>query len=1084
MKNFLLMGFFLVCIFVFHDSRAQERTVTGKVTSVDDGQSLPGVNVVLKGTSTGTVTDVDGNYSLRIPQDGGILVFSFIGLASQEIEVGARSIIDAQMAEDITQLSEVVVTAVGIEREKKALGFAVETVGGNSVQQVSEPDPLRALQGKVSGVNITGSSGAPGSSTRITIRGNSSLLNDNQPLFVVDGVPYNNDFVDAANGVNSNLGGLTEGGGFGSRISDLDPNNIESITILKGGAGAALYGSRAANGVVLITTKTGSARASRKGVEITFSTSYAIEKIGNLPDLQNKYGTGTNFGYQQANGSWGAPFIGATPYASLDSIPHWYSGRPGWGGVFDINVPYRAYPNNVEDFFEDGSVFENSLSIRAGNENSVISATLSQLDQQGFVPNTQFQRHSVSVGGRGQLENGFSMGASISYSRSVQDGAITGVGNLGGSNPSPFTRSLLLGRNWDYPNQPFQNPTDLGSEFFVDRGTANNPLWSVENTGTTSNTDRYVATFDIGYDIFDWLNVNAKIGANGYSTNILEFMRPNGTVNATGIVNTNTVKQLEINSDLLFSLSKDLTEDFSLGAHLGFNVNQRTNDAQRLQGTGYVIFDIDDLDNTNAVIPNGGIFSRRRLYGVYGDAVVGYKDWAYLTLTGRNDWTSTLPASNRSFFYPAVTGSVILTDALGIQSNMLNSLKLRGGWSQVGNDTSPYLTTDVFQVNDAFPFIPPNGPTPQKPFNSIPGVSLNQTAGNPNLKPEITTEIEAGFDVTFWENKISLDATYYKRNTVDQIINVPLPDETGFRGVITNLGEVSNEGIEIGLDVTPVSTASGLVWNFYGTFTRNRNLVEELGIGVNEIQFGSGFAGSVTAVHRPGLEFGQLLGSVDYRDSEGNLLIDPSNGGLIPDVTRGIIGNPNPDFIVGLTNTVTFKGISLRAVIDWREGGDLWSNTIQQMMSRGVLAYQGDREVNRIIPGVYGDPTTGLPFLDEDGNTIPNQTMIETNALYFGQTFAGNGSDEWAVFDATVYRLRELSLSYSLPQKLLETLPFGNVTVSLTGRNLWFLAPNFPKDTNFDPETNQFGGQRNNQGMEFSTTPSARRYAVNLRVSF
>ena len=1079
----LFLGCFLAML-ITGFAYAQERTVSGKVTGLADGGELPGVNVILKGTTSGAVTDVSGNYKVTVPAEGGILVFSYIGYLTQEIEIGNQTTINISLEEDVIALSEVVVTAGGIEREKKALGYSVEKVGGDKVQQVSEPDPLRALSGKVAGVNIQAASGAPGSSTRITIRGNSSLTNDNQPLFVVDGVPYNNDFIDAQNGVNSAVGNLTGGGGFGSRISDLDPNNIESMTVLKGAAAAALYGSRAANGVILITTKTGATGASKKGLEITLNSSVAFEQIANIPEYQNSYGTGTNFAYQQANGSWGAPFIGARPYASRDSIPHWYAGRPGWNGIYDnVNVPYQAYPDNVEDFFETGTVLENSVTISGGNEYSNITAVLSHLDQEGFIPNTEFKRSSISIGGRTQLDNGFSMGASLSFTRSNQDGAITGVGNLGGSNPTLFTRVTLLGRNWDM-SQPFQNPTDLGSEFHVGRGTGNNPYWTVENTGIVSTTDRYIAAFDLGYDVLDWLNLTAKMGVNGYTTNVTEFQRPNGTTAVLGQINTNTVNQLELNTDFLASASRDLGQDFTLNAHLGVNINQRTSEGQRFQGTGYVVFDIDDIDNTNAVIPNGGIFSRKRIFGVYGDATVGFRDYAFVTVTGRNDWSSTLPEENRSFFYPAVTGSVILTDALGIQSNVLSALKVRGGWSQVGNDTNPYLTGNVLVVNSSFPLAPPNGPVAQKPFLGNPGSTIAQTAANPTLQPEITSEWELGFESKLFDGRIGLDFTYYSRVTKDQIINPSIPEESGFAAAIVNLGEVSNKGVELGLDVTPIRLSNGFEWNIYGTYTQNKNVIEELGFGVNEIQIGSAFANNVIAVHREGEEFGMLLGSVDAKTEDGDLLIDPSNGQLIAGTTRELIGNPNPDFIVGLTNTFSWKGLTLRAVFDWKEGGDLWSNTAEQRLSRGVLAHQADREQNVIIPGFYGDPNTGQPILDDQGNLIPNTTMIEVNTLYFGQTFAGNGSNEWNVYDATVYRLRELYLGYTFPNAWLEKTPFGRATVSVVGRNLWYLAPGFHEDLNFDPETNQFGGSRNNQGIEFSTTPSARRFAFNISLTF
>src|SRR5688572_9617102 len=362
---------------------AQERSITGKVTAEEDGSPLPGVNVVLKGSTTGTVTDAEGIYRLSIPSEGGTLVFSFIGLKTQEILVGERSVVDLQMGQAIQQMGEVVVTAAGIEREKKSLGYRLENVSGSKLQQVSEADPLRALQGKVAGVNIIGSSGAPGSSTRITMRGNRSLLGNNQPLIVVDGIPYDNTQTNTTNQ-------LVGGGAYGSGIASVDPANIESINILPpGGAGAALYGVRAANGVIVITTKTGNARATRKGMEITFSTGYSIEEISNLPDYQNSYGTGTGFVYGQVNGSWGAPFPGAVSYPTISTIPYWADMAAAFP-EHAATVPYQAYPNNVKDFFEQGSMWENSLTFEGGNDKSKIMATVSRVDQKGYMPNSGF----------------------------------------------------------------------------------------------------------------------------------------------------------------------------------------------------------------------------------------------------------------------------------------------------------------------------------------------------------------------------------------------------------------------------------------------------------------------------------------------------------------------------------------------------------------------------------------------------------------------------------------------------------------------------------------------------------------------
>jgi TonB-linked SusC/RagA family outer membrane protein len=1087
MKKILLASF--LCLVHISVIWAQERTVTGKVTSAEDGLPLPGVNVVVKGTSLGTVTNTEGTYTLSVSPSGGTLVFSFIGLTTQEIEIGGRTTIDLQMGQDVQQLGEVVVTAVGIQRERKALGYSVESVSGDKVQQVSEPDPLRALTGKVPGVNIVASSGAPGSSTRITIRGNSSMLNNNQPLFVVDGIPYNNDFV-TTEGVNLNTGGLTQGGAFSSRISDLDPNDIKSMSVLKGATAAALYGARAANGVIVITTKSGSASASRKGLEITYSTTYGIEKISNIPNFQNTYGTGVNFAYQQSNGSWGAPFIGTRPYANIDSIPHWYQGRPGMGAFDGVRVPYRAYPDNVKDFFETGRIFENSISITGGNEKSVISVTLSQLNQQGFVPETEFLRHNISVGGKTTLANGLVIGGNLAYTRSSQAGVLSGAPSATSGDPSAFARTMYFGRNWDVQGQPFQNPVDNGSEFFIARNTANNPYWSVLNSGIRSRVDRYVAAFNVAYDFTDWLSMSYKIGVNGFGQSQFEFQRPNGAGNPLGTMTTVDVFTDEINSDLIMTASRDLNEDFSLRALVGWNVNQRTSKLRSVDGIGYVVFNIDEITNLNDLTPNpNSSYSRRRLFGVYADVSVGYKDWAFLTLTARNDWSSTLPVANRSFFYPAANASVILTEALGISSGFFNMIKLRAGWANVGNDTGPYLLNNVFVVNDfdattqstvGRPFTPTNGPAAG---STVPTSGLNAVGTDPNLKPERTSEIEGGFDVRFWDDRIGVNFTAYSKESSDQIAQISVPEETGFQTQLTNFGTVTNKGIEIGVDVTPIKTEAGLTWTILGSFTKNKNLITELREGVTEIQFGSGFGGSVSSTHRAGQPYGILTGTVDVRDEEGNMLIDPGTGQFIQALEPGIIGDPNPDFILGITNSVSFKGFTISAVWDLRQGGDIYSTTVNSVLGRGVLAYQADREENAILKGVYGDPISLQPFLDEAGNKIPNQTMIETNSLYFGESFAVNAADEWSVFDATTYRLREASIIYQFPKSLLGRTPFGAISLGFTGRNLWFYAPNFPKDLNYDPETNQFGA-RNAQGIEYSTTPSARRFAVTLRATF
>ncbi len=1072
MKKILLLGLLFAFVFASGDLLAQERTVSGKVTSQDDGSPLPGVTVTLSGTTIGTISDMDGNFQLSVPESGGTLSFAFVGYATSQVAIGNRSVFEVALSVDTQILDEVVVTAIGIQREAKGLGYSVERVSGDKVQQVAEPDPLRGLQGKVAGVNIQGSSGAAGSATRITIRGNSSLLGNNQPLFIVDGIPYDNS-------TNATSNQLTGGGAYGSRFSDIDPNNIESINFLKGGAAAALYGTRAANGVVVITTKSGSAKRTRKGLEISLNSSVAFEDIANLPEYQNTYGTGTNFIYSQVNGSWGAPFPGARPYANTNEIPHWYRGRPGFGGIYDdVMVPYRAEPNNVSSVFQQGVMLDNSITISGGNDRSALNVTVSRMTQDGFVPNSESNRTNINVGGNTYLDNGFTVGANLQYSNNVQNGVLAGVGSLGSNNPSFFARTLYLGRNWDM-TQPFQNPVDRGSEFFVGRGQADNPLWSAENAGFNREVDRVLASFNVGKEITDNLSFDYKLGVNTYSQRNKDFIRPGSTgADGIGLVISDYINFTELESNFIITYRTDFSEDLSFRAFVGHNINQRKTDRLAAQGQGYVSFDIDNINNTNDVVPFGGGFSNRRIIGVFGDILLGYRDWAFLNLTARNDWSSTLPEENRSFFYPAISTSLVLSEALDIQSPTLSMFKLRGAYSFVGADTGPYQLVPVFINNPgaAFPFSPSGAGT-------FAGSSLSTVARDPNLLPEQTREIELGMELGLLNNRVSVDFTYYKRNSTNQIAQVALPFETGFASLFTNFGEVSNEGVELTVGATPVRTQGGFTWNVLGTFTHNKNVVVELREGVEEIAFGTGFAGAVATVHRPGQEYGLLRGSLSARDQDGNLLINPANGQLISALDPGIIGNPNPDFLLGLTNTFSYKGIFLSAVFDWTQGGDLYSNTVLSLLGRGVTKDTENREMNYIIPGVYGNPNTVEPIRTEEGNKIPNETMIETNSLWFGNTFAINAQNEWSVYDATVFRLREITLGYTLPKNLLQNTPFGSATVSFTGRNLWFFAPGFPEFTNYDPEVNQFGNT-NQQGVEYSITPTAKRYAFNLRLTF
>lgn len=1073
--------FLLICIVT---NSYGQRNIKG-IVSDQEGGPLVGVNVLVQGTTNGTVTDENGAYSLSVTLENQILVFSYTGFTTREIAIGNSNELNVTLDEGI-QLSEMVVTALGITRAKKEIGYAIEELEGNQLQRVGETDPLRAMQGKVAGVNITGSSSQPGSATRLTIRGIKSFFGNNQALYVVDGVPFDA----STNGVSFQL---TGGGAYANRLSDLDPNNIESVSILKGATAAALYGSRASRGVVVITTKTGALKKGENKLKIDLSSSLNFEEIASLPNFQNSYGTGTGFTYAQANGSWGAPFPGAVPYPTIDSINHWYRGA-GYANSYTRlrqagdervtpRVPYQAYPNNVKDVFNRGRVNDNSITISGGNQNTSMALTFSRVDHDGIFPNASFDKTSIALGARSQFESGLRMGANLSYINSIQQGLQGGA--IGSASTSSFmARTLYQGRNWDLHGQPYEDPVTHESLFMIARGNADNPLWSAKYNGFKSDVNRYVVNINAGYAFNKWLDVDYRVGINNYSQGDLEWFRP-GSRGAGGLgsVTDLTTNFKEIESTLILSAKKRFNDKIALEARIGHNLNDRTFRDQGISGTQMLDFNIIDVDNTVSQVSAGGSLNKRRLFGVFGEVTADYNQYLFLTLSGRQDWSSTLPVQNNHYFYPSASVAFVFSEALKMSDHpILNSGKVRLNWSKVGSPANPYSLKPIYLLN--------LGETDNLtagvrdidfPFAGVASSTLSNTLYDPNLKPEFTTDMEAGVDLEFFKSKVNLSFSVYKSKSTDQISNLALPTVSGFDNLLTNFGALETKGAEVSLRLNPISNKN-VNWDFTTNFTRYRTIVTELREGTDELVIRPLFGGGITPVLRVGQPYGVFRGTVSARDEEGNLLIDRTNGQIINATKDEIIGNPNPEFTVGFINNFTWKGLTLGAVFDWKQGGDMYSETVNSLLGRGVLAFQGDREKNAMINGVYGDPVTLKALKDENGNKIRNQTMVEVNDLWFGSTFGTNSQDEWNVFDATVYRLREVSLTYQLPSNLFKKAIKG-ATISVNGRNLWYKAPHFPDDTNFDPETSTFG-DANYQGFEFQNLPSIKRYGVSLNLKF
>ena len=1046
-NNFVI--FILLILFSFSNILAQERIISGNVTG--ESGPLPGVSVIIDGTTIGTETDFDGNYTINA-KEGDVLQFSFIGMATVKRTIGGDNIINLVMVVDDNTLDEVVVTAFGIQRNSKKLAYAVSKVDTDEILENSEPDLVRSLAGKVAGVNVNISTGVAGASNQINIRGATNIGGASQPLIIVDGIAYDNSQVTTSSQT-------TGGGGYESGLSTLDPNNIASINVLKSAAAAALYGSRATNGVIVITTKTGASGGAlvNKKMSISISSGTIFEKIANLPEYQNTYGNGVNFSYVNANGSWGPRFD------SLETIPTWPNILNAFPEI-GPTVPYEAQPDNVESLFKTGMINENSINISYGGQDGNFSVTLSDLDQEGYIPFNTYDRTSIAVGGNFNLSNGFNIGASISYSDTEQVGGFFGNNQFAGS-ASSFARALWLGRTWD-TSLPFEDPA-TGASLTPNNGW-DHPLWSWKHDQITTDTDRTVINANIGYKFNDHINASFRVGFNKYDLKRKQIRDIGSRANnGLGSITTDNFINEDLESTFLLNFNYDLTESLKLNAITGVNTLQNTTKRDAYSGTTFISPDIFTMANAVNVSNLTDTYSRSRNIGVFGDISLSFKEFLFLNVTGRNDWSSTLPEDNNSYFYPSVSMSLILTEALNMESDILSYAKIRAGYASVGSDAPAEFLNRTFSVGN--------------PYNGIPVIGNRTSLGDTEITPQFTDELEIGTDLEFFNRRIVVDFSWYKKVTTDLISPVSVPESSGFSTFNTNIGEIENTGVEIGLTLVPIKT-DNFKWNIFTTFSNNKNEVTELVDGLERIQFDPNQV-SHAIVGEP---FGVFFGSKFARDADGNYLINQAGGGIVQDLENGIVGDPNPDFRMSMINTISYKGLSLRVQFDWKEGGDVHSNSINSLLGRGVTKDTEDRERTFVIPGFYGD-NAGNPILDANGNQIPNTTQIDMNELYFspagGNTFGINTVDEGHVYDGTVYRMREISLLYDLPTKWIEKTPFGKISFSVLANNLWYFAPNVPKYTNFDPEVSAFGSSRI-QGVEIDSAPTSKRYGFKINLTF
>lgn len=1047
----------------------QDRTITGTVID-ETGAPVPGASIKIKGTRTGVAADNNGQFRI-LAKSGDVLLVTGAGLEPTDITVGSASTVSISVKKAVVTGTEVVVTALGIRRTEKALGYAVSKVDPNTVLQKSEPDLLKGLQGKVPGVDIRTTQGVPGAATRVQIRGNSSFGLETQPLIVVDGVPYSNESLTTSSQTSA-------GGAYGTGLANLDPNDIESFNILKGAAAASLYGSRASRGVIVITTKSGSGKKGVKPLNVTFKSGVSLERIANLPDYQNSYGTGAqNRAGGGSNGSWGGKFGSGNVYdaggnvvrasaSGVDSIPAWGPYLTAYPELFDNNgrTGYKAYPNNVKDLFNTGRLFENSIGLNGGEGSTTFNVTLSNVNHLGYVENSSYVRNNISVGGQTKVKN-LTLNASVAFTKSKQRGGFFGQVQ---SFTTQFGRTLIGGRSWNIPGFPSQDRAGRPLAFIA--GQYTNPIWGAYHNTITTFDDRVVANFKASYKFNNWVTVSYNFGANNSRVTrdeIIDEFSP-GVGNGLGQITEDAFKNLEIQSTLIAVFTPKIGKDWSLDFKLGSDINQRTSRRQANRGTDLIVPNIFSLTNTVTKTFLADSRGKRRLVGTFADASLGYKNFAFLNLTARNDRTSTLPYKNASYYYPGISGSLVWTDAFKLKSNWLDYGKIRAGYARVGNDADPQNGEDFFTLRG-------------NSFLGQPRATRDIQTVDPELTPEFTKELELGTDISLFKRRVNAEFTWYDKTSTNLIYPIDVPVTTGYTRFFTNLGEISNKGIEAALTVRPVVNKN-FTWEVRGVFTKNKNIVEKLVDGLVRANLGS------ISYIEAGKPYGYLYGTAIARTADGQMLIDGATGWPIEDQVPRMIGDPNPDWKMGITNNLSYKGISISAVWDMTKGGDFYSETVTSLLGRGVTRDTEDREKNRVVAGVYADPTNVYTPLLVGGKTVPNQTRISTNDLFFSTStiaasFSINGHDEFNVYDGTVYRLREITMGYDLPKNFVKKLKLTAVSLSLSGRNLWYLAPNVPKYTNYDPETNSLGNG-NLQGIELSAAPTAKRFGFNLNVTF
>ena len=1027
----------------------KKHTVSGTIVSSETRETLPGVNVFIKGTTNGTITDMDGHFKIDVPGGDAILVFSFIGYDTKEVPVAGSKEMNVEISESTQSLDEVVVTALGISRKAKTVGYAITEVKGSEVNDVKDANVINSLSGKVAGLQVNRTASGVGGSSRIVIRGISSMLGSNKPLFVVDGVP-----IDAGN-----LGEAGEWGGrdLGDGISDINPEDIETISILKGPAAAAAYGSRGANGVVLITTKGGSRK---KDFGITVSSSYSIENPLVIPDLQNKYGLGAYGVYPPINQS-GIP---SQEYPWTWSFGPLMDGSPrtNWLGE---DVPFVAQPDNYRGYFRTGSSMSNSLALEGGSDKSTTRFSFTDVRTNGLVPNNDLNKQTINLRGTTKIGRMAGVDAKISYIRQhVNNRPI-----LSESSKNPVTMLEYLPRN-----MPLQEVQDnIYDENGIEKTWLNdiytsNPYWVLENMGYEDNKHRILGSLAAELYFSEDLKLQARSGLDFYAFKYKDWRADKAKTEPYGYLSITQRNSTESNTDFMLSYNKELSKKFTLSFNAGGNIRYHSYENQSASGSRFNIRGFYHLSNTSST-SSSEYYYKKAVYSVFGLGNVGFSDYLFFDFSLRNDWSSTLPPGNNSYFYHSESLGFIFSDAFNLKNSWFEFGKVRISYALVGNDTSPYQTQQYYALSAAYIY-PTATISNSLPFN--------------DLQPETTKGFEAGANLVFLRGGINLDVTYYQGKSYDQIMSVPLSHFSGYTSKMFNAGVLKGNGTEITLTVTPIAPAREFSWNFTLNYSNSNSKVEKIHPQLEKIVLGTLWSASIQAIE--GEEFGIIYGTAYKKDEQGRKLID--DYGYAQAGKTEALGSIQPDFLGGFQNSISWKGINFRLLIDMQIGGDFfsWGKAMRYLFgtAKGTLegrdewygSHEEKTNYQTVIPGHVPEGYVEDGIIESTGevNDIPIQPIRKWYGVY-----AANIAEEWIV-DATNIRMREMMLSYNFNKRTLARTPFKNISFGLTARNLFFIY-RASKDT--DPESG-FNSSNIGNGFENHALPTTRSFGASVRIEF